>query len=205
MRGEIGAPVVFVVDDDERMRSSLRRLLFTAGLASELYESGPELLDKARFDRPGCLILDIKMPGMNGLEVQTLLNARGVDMPTIFLTGASDVPMAVAAMRAGAADFLEKPFENDHLVERVRHAIACHQIDRIGVEERRDIAVRFESLTPREREVLELVVAGQTSKEIARTLGASHRTIEIHRNHLMEKTRADSLADLIRWRLLDRR
>jgi two-component system, LuxR family, response regulator FixJ len=204
VRADKSAPVVLIVDDDERMRAALRRLCFTEGLSAELFESGVELLESARFDRPGCLILDVKMPGMNGLEVQTQLNARGVDMPTIFLTGASDVPIAVAAMRAGAVDFLEKPFENEHLIARVRQAIVRHQQQRIGNEERRDLGQRFESLTPREREVLDLVVAGQTSKEIARTLGASHRTIEIHRNHLMEKTRAESLADLIRLRLIER-
>ena len=196
--------MVLIVDDDERMRLSLRRLFFSEGLACELHESGAQLLEKARFDRPGCIILDLQMSDMSGLEVQAQLNARGVVMPTIFLTGASDVAMAVAAMRAGAADFLEKPFENECLVERVRLAIARHRTERVDLEERRGIAAHFESLTPREREVLELVVAGHTSKEIARTLGASHRTIEIHRNHLMEKTRADSLADLIRMRLLDR-
>lgn len=201
---ESSAPLVLIVDDDERMRAALRRLFFSEGLAAELYESGAELLEKARFDRSGCLILDVKMPGMDGLEVQHRLNQRGVDLPTIFLTGASDVPIAVAAMRAGAVDFLEKPFENEHLVSRVRQAIERHQQIRAGVEVRRDVTVRFQSLTPREREVLDLVVAGQTSKEIARTLGASHRTIEIHRNHLMEKTGADSLADLIRLRLLER-
>jgi two-component system response regulator FixJ len=198
------APVVIIVDDEERMRSALRRLFFTEGIAVEVYESGTELLEKARFDRSGCLILDVKMPGMSGLEVQAVLNQRGVDMPTIFLTGASDVPIAVTAMRAGAADFLEKPFENEQLVARVRQAIERHQKQRIDTEERRELATRFASLTPRELEVLELVVTGQTSKEIARTLGASHRTIEIHRNHLMEKTGAESLADLIRMRLLER-
>ncbi len=186
------------------MRSALRRLFFTEGLAVDVYESGVELLERARFDRSGCLILDVKMPGMNGLEVQAELNRRGVDIPTIFLTGASDVPIAVAAMRSGAADFLEKPFENEHLVARVRQAIERHHQQRLNAEERRVIGIRFASLTPRELEVLELVVAGQTSKEIARALGASHRTIEIHRNHLMEKTNAESLADLIRLRLIER-
>ena len=196
--------IVLIVDDDERMRTALRRLFFTEGLQVELFESGAELLEKARFDRAGCLILDVKMPGMNGLEVQATLNQRGVNMPAIFLTGASDVPIAVAAMRAGAADFIEKPFENAQLVARVRQAIARHQQHRLNLEELREVAARFTSLTPRENEVLDLVVDGQTSKEIARTLGASHRTIEIHRNHLMEKTGADSLADLIRLRLLAR-
>ncbi len=196
-------PVVLIVDDDDHMRSALRRLFFSEGLQVEMYASGQALLDEARFDRPGCLLLDVKMPGMNGLEVQALLNERAVDIPTIFLTGASDVPIAVAAMRAGAVDFLEKPYENDQLVARVRQAIERHLLQRNDSAERAEISKRMSSLTPREREVLELVVAGQTSKEIARVLGASHRTIEIHRNHLMEKTGAQSLADLIRIRLSD--
>lgn len=197
--------VVLIVDDDERMRTALRRLFFTEGLQVELFESGAQLLEDARFDRAGCLILDVKMPDMDGLEVQARLIQRGVTMPTIFLTGASDVPIAVAAMRAGAVDFIEKPFENEQLVARVRQAIVRHQQQRLSLEEHREVVARFASLTPREREVLDLVVDGQTSKEIARTLGASHRTIEIHRNHLMEKTGSDSLADLIRRRLLERK
>lgn len=194
-------PIVLIVDDDDHMRSALRRLFFSEGLQVEMYASGRALLDEARFDRPGCLLLDVKMPGMNGLEVQAVLNERAVDIPTIFLTGASDVPIAVAAMRAGAVDFLEKPYENDQLVARVRQAIERHLVQRNDSAERAELSKRMASLTPREREVLELVVAGQTSKEIARVLGASHRTIEIHRNHLMEKTGAQSLADLVRIRL----
>ncbi len=194
-------PVVLIVDDDDNMRSALRRLFFSVGVQVEMYASGVALLEDARFDRPGCLLLDVKMPGMNGLEVQAALNQRGVDIPTIFLTGASDVPIAVAAMRAGAVDFLEKPYENDQLVARVRHAIEHHLLQRNDNAERAELSKRMASLTPREREVLELVVTGQTSKEIARVLGASHRTIEIHRNHLMEKAGAQSLADLVRIRL----
>lgn len=194
-------PVVLIVDDDDNMRSALRRLFFSVGVQVEMYASGAALLEDARFDRPGCLLLDVKMPGMNGLEVQAALNERGVDIPTIFLTGASDVPIAVAAMRAGAVDFLEKPYENDQLVARVHQAIERHLRQRNDNAERAELSKRMASLTPREREVLELVVTGQTSKEIARVLGASHRTIEIHRNHLMEKTGAQSLADLVRIRL----
>lgn len=195
-------PVVLVVDDDERMRSALRRLFFLEGLSVEIFESGIDLLENARLDRPGCLILDLKMPGMNGLEVQARLNERKVTMPLIFLTGASDVPVAVAAMHAGAADFLEKPFENELLVARVRQAIFHCQTQRSSLEQQRVLSTRMQTLTPREREVLKLVVAGQTSKEIARTLGSSHRTVEIHRNHLMEKTGAKSLAELIRIGIL---
>jgi two-component system, LuxR family, response regulator FixJ len=197
-------PEVYVVDDDEGIRAALRRLFFSEGIRAVLYDSGANFLESARFEHSGCLILDVRMPGMNGLEVQAELARRAVDIPTIFLTGASDVPIAVAAMRSGAVDFIEKPFENEYLLARVRQAIFRHQRQRLDDQERRDINSRFEVLTPREREVLDLVVSGQTSKEIARTLGASHRTIEIHRNHLMEKTGADSLADLIRLRLIER-
>jgi two-component system, LuxR family, response regulator FixJ len=195
-------PVVLIVDDDERMRSALRRLFFLEGLAVEIFESGRDLLEHARLDRPGCLILDLKMPDMNGLEVQAKLNERQIGIPLIFLTGASDVPVAVAAMHAGAVDFLEKPFENALLVLRVRQAISHHQEKRSQMEEQKLLAVRMQKLTPREREILKLVVAGQTSKEIARNLGSSHRTVEIHRNHLMEKTGAKTLAELIRIGIL---
>lgn len=194
-------PVVVVVDDEPGMRSALMRLLEGNGLCAELYESGPAMLEHARLDRPGCMLLDVRMPGMNGLEVQAELNRRQVDLPTIFLTGSSDVPIAVAAMRAGAADFLEKPFENELLLARVRQVIERHAQRIAELTERREIRGRMDTLTPREAEVMELVVTGLTSKEIARKLGASPRTIEIHRTHVMEKMAAATLADLVRMRL----
>lgn len=193
---------MFVVDDDAGIRSALRRLLKLHGFAFELYASGSEFLDHANLNRTGCLLLDVRMPGMNGLEVQTRLNQRGIPMPVIFLTGTADVPMAVAAMRQGAADFIEKPFDNRQLLARVRQALQQahtrirHNADRDAVRS------RCNSLTPRERQVLELVTMGKTAKEIARALGASHRTIEIHRGHLMEKMGAATLAELVRMRLL---
>jgi FixJ family two-component response regulator len=195
-------PVVLVVDDDASMRASLRRLLTVAGIAVELYPSGKEFLAEAKFDRPGCLLLDISMPAMSGLEVQASLNQRGVSLPVIFLTGSADIPIAVTAMREGAVDFVEKPFQNDDLLARVRQAIAHHHRHWKNEEERQVALQRLATLTPREHEVLELVVVGKTNKEIARVLGASHRTIEIHRVHLMEKMMAATLADLVRMRLL---
>jgi RNA polymerase sigma factor (sigma-70 family) len=195
-------PVVLVVDDDASMRASLRRLLTVARIGVEVYASGTEFLAEAKLDRPGCVLLDVGMPAMSGLEVQARLNQRGVSLPVIFLTGSADIPIAVAAMREGAVDFVEKPFENDDLLARVRRAIAHHHRHRKIEEDRQIVLQRLATLTPREREVLELVVAGNTNKEIARVLGASHRTIEIHRVHLMEKMTASTLADLVRMRLL---
>lgn len=195
-------PVVLVVDDNDGVRSALRRLLMASNLSVELYSSGAELLTKAKFDRPGCLVLDISMPGMSGLEVQTELKRRHVMLPIVFLTGTAEIPIAVAAMREGAVDFIEKPFENEDLVARVRRAIDIHEHERRNAAERATILACLETLTPREREVMELVVAGRTNKEIARLINTSHRTIEIHRSHLMEKMRAPSLAELVRMRLL---
>jgi two-component system response regulator FixJ len=191
-------PVVMVVDDDPSMRSALRRLFVSAHLTCEHYASGAEFLAQARMDRPGCVILDVGMPGMNGLEVQARLKQRHVDLPVIFLTGTTQIPIAVAAMREGAIDFVEKPFDNDDLVARVRNVVERHRRERSGGLERREIRRRLQLLTPREREVLELLVHGKTNKEIARTLGASHRTIEVHRRNTMEKMGAPTLADLVR-------
>lgn len=201
-RPEDTRPVVLVVDDEPGMRSALARLLHADGLRVELYESGPEMLAQAALDRPGCLLLDVRMPDMDGLAVQAELNRRGVVLPTIFLTGAADVPVAVAAMRAGAADFIEKPFENELLLARVHQVIARHAQRMAELAERLEFARRIDTLTPREREVLELVVTGLTSKEIARKLDNSPRTVEVHRTKVMEKLGAETLADLVRMRLL---
>jgi FixJ family two-component response regulator len=195
-------PVVFVVDDDDLMRAALRRLLVQAGLAVEQYASGAEFLAQARLDRPGCLLLDVAMPGMTGLEVQTRLNQLRMGLPVVFLTGSSHIPIAVAAMREGAVDFIEKPFDNDDVVDRVRKAIARDGHQRSDDENKQAVLRRLDALTPRECSVMELVVAGKTSKEIARALGVSPRTIEIHRVHLMEKMSAPTLAALVRMRLM---
>lgn len=198
--GAATTPVVFIVDDDDLIRSSVRRLLTNANLATELYASGAEFLAQARIERPSCLILDFKMPGMNGLEVQASLKQRRIELPVIFLTGSSDIPIAVAAMREGAADFVEKPFDNAYLLTRVRQAIERSSKWWQDSAERRGTLQRFDLLTARERSVFELVVVGKTNKEIARDLGASYRTIEIHRRRVMEKMAAPTLADLVRMR-----
>jgi two-component system, LuxR family, response regulator FixJ len=191
------SPTIFVVDDDAGMRAALQRLFRAAGLQVETYPSAQELLDTCDLARPGLLLLDVMMPAMTGLELQAVLLERRVDLPIVFLTASHSVPMAVDAMRRGAADFLEKPFENATLVERVRQALQrvagkpAARVSRVEYERRRG------SLTPREREVMEHVVAGGANKVIARALGASHRTVEIHRTRVMEKMQAESLADLV--------
>ena len=195
-------PLVLVVDDEAPMRAALNRLLLGAGLAVAQFDSGDALLAAAPWQQGACILLDMKMPGRSGLEVQSELNRLGVTVPVIFLTGAGDVPKAVTAMHAGAADFIEKPFDNALLLERVKEAIARGQQRRELDSERAEVRRRLERLTARERQVLEQVVAGRTNKEIARILGASHRTIEIHRTHVMEKMAASSLAGLVRMRLL---
>ena len=196
------APIVFVVDDEEHMGNALRRLFVSAGLPTEVYATGEAFLARSSHDVPGCVVLDVGMPGMGGLEVQAQLHSCAAGLPVVFLTGAAEVPVAVAAMRAGAADFVEKPFDNDDLLRRVRAAIERQATQRGEARRRLEFERRLQTLTPREGEVLEWIVAGKTSKEIARTLGGSHRTIEIHRGRIMEKTGAQSLADLIRMRLV---
>lgn len=197
-------PVVYLVDDDPGIRSAIARLLRAAGLPTEAHASGTAFLAEADLNRRGCLLLDLHMPGMSGLEVQARLKQRRSALPVIFLTAAADIPIAVAAMREGAVDFIEKPFENEHLLTRVQQAIERSRDDMRRAEERNRTVHRLETLTPREHEVLELVVSGMTAKEIARKLGTSHRTVEIHRGHVMEKMAAASLADLVRMRLLAR-
>ncbi|MEO7326294.1 MAG: response regulator [Dokdonella sp.] len=190
--------VVLVVDDDPSMLAAIRRLLISAKFEVEIFEGGANLLADAKFDRPGCLILDVLMPGMTGLEVQAALKQRQVRLPIIFLTGLAEVPIAVEAMRQGAVDFVEKPFDNSDLLLRVRRAIDGNHQRRQEALARNEISLLLTSLTARENEVLQLVVAGKTSKEIARALGSSHRTVEIHRGHLMKKMAASTVADLVR-------
>jgi len=195
--------VVIVVDDDALMRSALERLLYLAGFTVDAYGSGAQMLARATLDRRGCIISDMVMPEMTGLELQACLKQRNVRLPLICLSGSSDIQMAVEAMRQGAVDFIEKPFDNDDVVQRVRRAIDEHEHGhRHDQVERLDAACKLETLTSRESEVLELVVAGRTNKEVARSLGSSHRTVEVHRRHLMEKMAAQNLADLVRMRLL---
>jgi FixJ family two-component response regulator len=193
-------PTVFVVDDEEGMRHALRRTLAQAGLAVREFASGPEFLDGCKPTPNACLLLDMKMPGMSGLELQAILNQRRIDLPVIFLTGAADVPAAVAAMKAGARDFLEKPFDNEVLVARVRQCLAAEaarHLDDGGKRYQQGLA----QLTPREAEVLQLMLTGKTSKLIGKALGVSHRTVDIHRGRVMEKMQAETLAELVRMEL----
>jgi two-component system, LuxR family, response regulator FixJ len=192
------SPVVFIVDDDEAVRSSLRLLLKSVGLVPTALGSAREFLDKYDPAQPGCLVLDVRMPGMSGIELQETLNRQGAVIPVIFITGHGDVPMAVEAMQAGAFDFLQKPFRDQDLIDRIQRALEKDRASRTALTERSLIRERLESLTPREREVLTLVTSGKPNKIMAADLGVSQRTVEIHRARVMEKMGATSLAQLVR-------
>jgi two-component system response regulator FixJ len=192
------APTAIVIDDDEAIRSSLKLLLRSVQLPVIAYASAPEFLQNYSVDQPGCLIVDVRMPGMSGLELQEQLNMRGATIPLIFITGHGDIAMAVEAMRYGAFDFLPKPFRAQELLDRVQRALEKDARNRREIAQSDRIRELFESLTPREREVLDLVSSGKPNKVMAADLGVSQRTIEIHRARVMEKMHADSLAQLVR-------
>jgi two-component system, LuxR family, response regulator FixJ len=190
--------LVFVVDDDEAVRSSTRLLLKSVGLPAFTYASAQEFLDNYDPLQPGCVVLDVRMPLMSGLELQQLLNMRGAIIPVIFITGHGDIPMAVEAMQHGAFDFLQKPFRDQDLLDRVQKALEKDRVNRVQLREKTRIQERRESLTPREREILELMTRGKPNKVMAADLGVSQRTVEIHRARVMEKMGASSLAQLVR-------
>lgn len=200
MRGNTNnsRPTIFVVDDDAAVRDALKLLLRSVGQPVETFASAQEFLDGYSEDRPGCLVLDIRMPGMSGLELQQKLNEKHSILPIIFITGHGDVPMAVEAMQAGAVDFIQKPFRDQDLIDRINQALEKDGSNRAALGERNDIRRRLETLTPREREVLDLVVHGKANKVIAGDLKLSQRTVEIHRARVMEKMQASSLAHLVR-------
>ncbi|HWW19663.1 MAG TPA: response regulator [Steroidobacteraceae bacterium] len=195
-------PTVFVVDDDDAVRSSLRMLLKSVGRTVVDYASATAFLAAYKFDRPGCLVLDIRMPGMSGLELQDQLNERGAIVPVIFISGHADVPMAVEAVQHGAFDFLQKPFRDQDLLDRVQAAIERDSANRRQLRERESLQKRLNSLTDREREVLDLVTQGKANKVMAGDLGVSQRTVEIHRARVMEKMEASSLAQLVRMMIV---
>jgi RNA polymerase sigma factor (sigma-70 family) len=191
-------PTVFVVDDDAALRESLRWLIESVGLRVATYDSAQSFLAEYDPARPGCLVLDIRMPGQSGLELQEKLRERGSDIPIIVITAYAEVPMAVRAFKAGAVDFIEKPFSDQVLLDRIQQAVEKDRQRRHEMEKREKLLVRVDRLTPREREVLQLIVAGKPSKVIAADLGVSQKTIEVHRSRIMAKMEANSLASLVR-------
>lgn len=192
---------VFIVDDDQAIRFAMGQLMQSVGLKYELFDSGTEFLEKVPQDRPGCLILDVRMPGLGGLELQEVLADRGSTLPIIFITGHGDVPMAVDAMRKGAVDFIQKPFRDQELLDCVASAMQTDKTRRSDLERIASVTARLQKLTKREREVLDLVVTGKPNKIVAYELGVSQRTIEIHRARVMEKMQARSLAELVRMHM----
>lgn len=190
-------PAVFIVDDDAAVRDSLGLLLRSVGLRHESYSSASHFLETYDPARPGCLVLDVRMPGMSGLELQEELQKRHSTLPIIFLTAHGDVPMAVAAVKAGAVDFVQKPFRDQDLIDKIHHAINQDSRIREKLADRRKILSRIDSLTPREREVMDMVVNGKANKVIAIDLGLSQRTVEIHRARVMRKMNADSVSQLV--------
>jgi FixJ family two-component response regulator len=193
--------VVHVIDDDEAVRDSISMLLDTVGVAHRLYASALEFLDAYDDEFRGCLVLDIRMPTMTGLQLQEELNRRGVTLPIIFITGHGDIPMAVEAMRRGALDFIRKPFGEDDLLERIKEALAHEAASHDERSTLADLQVRYESLSPREHEVFNRVADGQANKVVAIELGISERTVEIHRAQVMKKMAARTLAQLVRMKI----
>ncbi len=191
-------PTVFVVDDDQAVRDSLRWLIESINLKVETYCSATDFINNYDPDRRGCLILDVRMPGMSGLDLHEKLLSEQIRIPIIFITGHGDVPMAVRAMKSGAVDFIGKPFNDQALLDRIQQAIELDNMNRIRDREREEVTARWRKLTPRERQVMELVVSGKSNKAIAAMLGVSSKTVEAHRAKFMEKMQVNSLPDLMR-------
>ena len=192
------APLVFVIDDDASVRSSLKFLLSTVGLQAETFDSADSFLHKKRPDVPSCLVLDVRLPGVSGIDFQRELTARNISIPIVFLTGHGDIPMSVRAMKAGAVEFLTKPFRDQDLLDAVRVALDRDRTRREQETELADIRRRFDSLTSREQEVLSMVMNGMLNKQIAAELGTAESTVKVQRSRAMEKMQAESLAHLIK-------
>lgn len=191
-------PIVFVVDDDSAVRESLQWLLESVGLEAHTFASADAFLAAIGSEQPGCAIVDVRLPGISGLELQDRLKQSAIALPVIIITGHGDVPVAIRAMKAGACDFLEKPFSDQVLLERVRDALKLDAQRREAVRAAEALAARRERLTPRESQVMDLVVQGRLNKQIASELGLSPKTVEVHRSHVMDKMEAPTLAALVR-------
>jgi FixJ family two-component response regulator len=192
----LSTPIVFIVDDDEDMRLSMQRVLKTVGLRAELFATPQDFLQRNIPDAPSCLVLDVRLPGMGGLEVQHKLVEAGINIPIIFITAHGDIPMTVKAMKSGAVEFLTKPFRHQELLDAIQQALQRDQLSRQRRNEIAELQERYKGLTARERKVMDLVVSGMQTKQIAAILGTSEITAAVHRGHVMHKMQAGSPAEL---------
>jgi FixJ family two-component response regulator len=192
----LSTPIVFIVDDDQDMRLSMQRVLKTVGLRAELFATPQDFLQRNIPDAPSCLVLDVRLPGMGGLEVQQKLIEAGINIPIIFITAHGDIPMTVKAMKSGAVEFLTKPFRHQELLDAIQQALQRDQLSRLHRNEIAELQGRYKGLTARERKVMDLVVSGMQTKQIAAVLGTSEITAAVHRGHVMHKMQAGSPAEL---------